>query len=139
MLFRSPTWMGRIEWFRKHQYKSFADGSEDQHLLFRAFNESHYECLDEILFGYREEGRTLKKMFNSRVSYLKSFLHECVTRRRLILATLIIFSQLIKFVGDVLNIILGMPGARNRLVPLSKKQKETWQKQWQQFSKNLHN
>ncbi len=126
-----PTWMGRIEWFRKYQYKSFANGSEDQHLLFRAFNDSQYECLDEILFGYREEKRTLRKMFNSRKSYLKSYLHECVARRRLILAIMIIFDQLFKFVGDMLNIILGISGTRNRLVPLNKNEKETWQKQWQ--------
>lgn len=133
-----PTWMGRIEWFRKHQYKSFADGSEDQHLLFRVFSESHYECLDEVLFGYREGNRTLKKMFNSRKSFLKSFLHECVSRKRPIFAFLIIFDQLIKLSGDMLNIILKIPGARNRLLPLSNKQEKTWKEQWQEFSAKSH-
>lgn len=49
-----PTWMGRIEWFRKHRYT--VPGPyfcEDQELLLRSYCESRLGTLDEILFAYR--------------------------------------------------------------------------------------
>jgi glycosyltransferase involved in cell wall biosynthesis len=49
-----PTWMGRIEWFRKHRYT--VPGPyffEDQELLLRSYRESKFGTVDEILFGYR--------------------------------------------------------------------------------------
>lgn len=49
-----PTWMGRIEWFRKHRYT--VPGPyfcEDQELLLRSYRESRLGTLDEILFAYR--------------------------------------------------------------------------------------
>lgn len=49
-----PTWMGRIEWFRKHRYT--VPGPyfcEDQELLLRSYRDSRLGTLDEILFAYR--------------------------------------------------------------------------------------
>jgi len=49
-----PTWMGRIEWFRKHRYA--VPGPyfcEDQELLLRSYRDSRLGTLDEILFAYR--------------------------------------------------------------------------------------
>ena len=49
-----PTWMGRIEWFRKHRYTVPAPYfCEDQELLLRTYLTSRFATLDEILFGYR--------------------------------------------------------------------------------------
>lgn len=52
--FPHPTWMGRIEWFRKHRY--MAPGPyccEDQELLLRSYCVSRFCTLKEILFAYR--------------------------------------------------------------------------------------
>lgn len=49
-----PTWMGRIEWFRKHRY-TVPDPyfCEDQELLLRSYRDSRFATLDEIQFAYR--------------------------------------------------------------------------------------
>lgn len=49
-----PTWMGKIEWFRRHRYT--VPGPyfcEDQELLLRSYLVSEFATLDEILFAYR--------------------------------------------------------------------------------------
>lgn len=49
-----PTWMGKIEWFRKYRYAIPAPYfCEDQELLLRSYLVSRFCTLDEILFGYR--------------------------------------------------------------------------------------
>src|SRR6202162_3531868 len=54
-----PTWLGKLSWFRRYRYKS---ESEDHDLLFRAYCNSTYANLPEILHGYREEVLDLKKI-----------------------------------------------------------------------------
>lgn len=52
--FPHPTWMGKIEWFRKHRYT--VPGPyfcEDQELLLRSYCDTRLGTLDEILFAYR--------------------------------------------------------------------------------------
>jgi len=57
-----PTWMGRIEWFRKNRYSEPSSYlCEDQELLLRTYLHSRFCTLDEILFAYR-----LKSKFNSK-------------------------------------------------------------------------
>ena len=49
-----PTWMGRIEWFRKHLYTVPAPYfCEDQELLLRTYLASRFCTINEILFAYR--------------------------------------------------------------------------------------
>ncbi len=49
-----PTWMGKIEWFRKYRYAIPASYfCEDQELLTRSYCESKFFTIDEILFAYR--------------------------------------------------------------------------------------
>lgn len=56
--FPHPTWMGRIGWFRKHRYATPGPFfCEDQELLLRAYDQSRFGCVDEILFAYRVRGR----------------------------------------------------------------------------------
>lgn len=53
-----PTWMGRVEWFRKHRYTIPGPyRSEDQELLLRSYRDSRFATLDEILFAYRIRGK----------------------------------------------------------------------------------
>jgi glycosyltransferase involved in cell wall biosynthesis len=52
--FPHPTWMGRVEWFRRHRY--MVPGPyfcEDQELLLRSYPISEFATLDEVLFAYR--------------------------------------------------------------------------------------
>lgn len=53
-----PTWMGRIEWFRRFRYRiPESYQSDDQELLLRSYRESTFCCVDEVLFAYRIRDR----------------------------------------------------------------------------------
>lgn len=49
--FPHPTWMGRLEWFRRHHYATYH--CEDQELLLRSFSTSRFATLSNVLFAYR--------------------------------------------------------------------------------------
>jgi len=49
-----PTWMGRSAWFRRYRYNPMAVRYEDVELLYRAYRESRFANLPEILHAYRE-------------------------------------------------------------------------------------
>jgi len=78
-----PTWMGRIEWFRKYRYgipESYL--SDDQELLLRSYRESTFACVDEIQFAYRIRDRIrLKKHLRIHWTVM-SFQVATFTRRR---------------------------------------------------------
>lgn len=76
--FPHPTWMGRIEWFRKYRYAEPAPYfCEDQELLLRSYRTSCFATLNEILFAYRIRGkanreklaRTFRAVINIQVHY----------------------------------------------------------------------
>jgi glycosyltransferase involved in cell wall biosynthesis len=75
-----PSWMGKTEWFRRHQYKSPAPYScEDQELLLRAHRSSKYHTLEEYLLEYRvriyEDRRKLWKTYWAMLKFqLKYFI-----------------------------------------------------------------
>jgi glycosyltransferase involved in cell wall biosynthesis len=70
-----PTFMGRIDWFRKHRYDSRAlAGVEDQDLLLRAYRESRFANLPDILMGYRETAIYLKKVLRARYEFSRSLI-----------------------------------------------------------------
>lgn len=65
--FPHPTWMGRIEWFRRHRYRlPEIVRAEDQELLLRSYSASRFACLPEVLMGYRQTTLPLKKILTAR-------------------------------------------------------------------------
>lgn len=53
-----PTWIGRMEWFRRHRYASPGPYfCEDQELLLRSHAGSRFATVPEILFAYRVRTR----------------------------------------------------------------------------------
>lgn len=67
-----PTWMGRIEWFRRHRYASPAPYlCEDQELLLRTWSVSSFATHPEVLFAYRIRSRLdWRKSYKTRTSVL---------------------------------------------------------------------
>jgi len=64
-----PTWMGRLEWFRRFRYRvPEVVLAEDQDLLLRAYDSSVFACLPETLLGYRVGPTRLSKVLRVRVS-----------------------------------------------------------------------
>lgn len=66
-----PTWMGRLEWFRKHRYAEPGPYfCEDQELLLRTYQHSRFHTADEILFAYRTRSKTnWKKLKKTRQTF----------------------------------------------------------------------
>jgi glycosyltransferase involved in cell wall biosynthesis len=57
--FPHPTWIGRLEWFRKHRYGSKNVWRiEDQEMLLRSYDTSRFAVLTEFLLAYRIRDRT---------------------------------------------------------------------------------
>ncbi len=67
-----PTWMGRLDWFDKHQYRPDAIRMEDYDFLLRTYQTSSFACLPDILLGYRVACLSLNKILNARY-------HLCIT------------------------------------------------------------
>jgi glycosyltransferase involved in cell wall biosynthesis len=62
-----PTWMGRIEWFRRYRYRiPEVVRAEDQELLLRSYRTSRFACLPEVFLGYRRPGLTLETVLTAR-------------------------------------------------------------------------
>ncbi|MDQ6986806.1 MAG: glycosyltransferase family 2 protein, partial [Mariprofundaceae bacterium] len=124
-----PTWMGKLQWFRRHRYRSSADGAEDQELLYRAYRESCFACLCEPLLAYRES-RTAKKMFRARRIVLRALGREAYARGYYADLMKIVLIQVFKLCGDVLQHGLGMASLRNPLQPLDAVTQSLWIELW---------
>ena len=124
-----PTWMGKIEWFRKNKYRSCSDGAEDQNLLFRTYKESAFACISEPLLAYREERRTFRKMIRARKVFSYSNAKTALQNKQPIAALKIVLWQCSKAFGDILNIFLRISAMRNKLQKPSKKTLFSWEEQ----------
>ena len=125
-----PTWMGRIEWFRKYRYMSFADGAEDQHLLCRTYNSSHFSCLNEPFLAYREGLKPLNKTIRARIIFIRACLCEFASQRRYDMMVAVTIVSLLKMIADVFNLLFGIPSMRNHLLPLSEEEQSKWKIYW---------
>jgi hypothetical protein len=67
-----PSWLGRLEWFRRHRYPDPAPFyAEDFELLLRACESSRYGALPQVLLAYRVRSRIeLKKTLRARRAQL---------------------------------------------------------------------
>ena len=62
-----PTWMGKMEWFRRYRYRvPEVVRAEDQDLLLRSYRTSRFACLPEVLLGYRQTELPLRKVLVAR-------------------------------------------------------------------------
>ena len=77
-----PTWMGKIEWFKKHYYSNSKPYcTEDQELLLRTYNESKFSACSEILLAYRvRQSNSFKKLIKTRMAMIR-FQSVCFFRR----------------------------------------------------------
>lgn len=126
-----PTFLGKMEWFRKYRYAEFPKHFQDQHLLLRAIAESRFALIPEILLGYREESLTIRKQFRYRWSYIQSFpnlLRELGVGRSAIL----IAAQVAKLLLDILAIStkLDYRILKHRAQPLTSEELRQWQIVW---------
>lgn len=125
-----PTWMGRKSWFEKNPYKTWMKKAQDQDLLLRTHSSSCFESLQCALVGYHEEARTLKKMFIARWYFLLAAINVFVCGMKFSYAILVVVVQMLKIIGDVFNLCVGIKNFRNQLDPLSLSLRNEWEKVW---------
>jgi glycosyltransferase involved in cell wall biosynthesis len=78
-----PSWMGRAEWFRRFRYKTpELVRSQDQELLLRAYPESRFAVLDEVLLGYRMGPVALRNTLSQRRCLLGAQISQFMQRRQ---------------------------------------------------------
>ncbi len=78
-----PSWMGRADWFRRYRYRTpVLVRSQDQELLLRAYPDSRFAVLDEILLGYRMGPIALRNIFLSRRCFLSAQISRFAQRRQ---------------------------------------------------------
>lgn len=103
-----PTWMGRIEWFRKHRYT--VPGPyfcEDQELLLRSYRESRLSTINQILFGYRIRARVnWRKLAKTRLTILRIQLRHF----KVVHQWHFVMLAMLTFVGRVISDLLKLVG-----------------------------
>jgi glycosyltransferase involved in cell wall biosynthesis len=70
-----PTWMARTAWYRRYLYDPTALRFEDIELLYRAYRDSRFANLPQLLYGYREMRGGFRKRLKTRlgrIRYLRS-------------------------------------------------------------------
>lgn len=121
-----PTWMGRIEWFRRHLYAEPAPYCcEDQELLLRAHLTSRYHALPESLLAYRVRTRVpLRKLFRTRRALAIVQLRYFYSAGRYGDAILAVSSFLARTTADLLRKLF--PRLRSDVRPLGAGETATW-------------
>lgn len=130
-----PTWMGRTGWFLKYRYRSLSkkassDKAQDQFLLFRTHRTSRFACINEVLLGYREDGRSLKKSLKARYLLCRGVAFESIRRGWFYTALMSVINQSLKMLGDILSIKFGIMGLRNSLLTADSLLAKRWDDIW---------
>ena len=101
--FPHPTWMGKMEWFRKYRYAEPGPYfCEDQELLLRSCRESRFATVDEILFAYRIRTKiSWKKPAKTRLAVLKIQLRHFIRLNQWYFALLSVAACIMKMSSDL--------------------------------------
>jgi glycosyltransferase involved in cell wall biosynthesis len=158
-----PTFFGRIEFFRKYQYRAsavrcedqdlllrsytrprsmLASGmlkSQDQDLLVRSFKAARFANVPEVLIGYRESRLDWKKNLTSRKYVAISFFQNHWKDGHRALALRALFGQVFKSLVDLLAIGTGLDYQilRHRARPISADERGRWTEVWTTLNDGL--
>lgn len=127
-----PTFMGRIEWFRRFGYDERMTRSQDQDLLMRSYRHSRFENLPEVLLGYREESLSARKQIQWRLGLAKALAREFLRQSRPIVAAWALVGQASKAGVDLTAMLTGL-GYRilqHRARPVSAEEQRAWGEVW---------
>ena len=112
-----PTWMGRIEWFRRHRYATPGPYmSEDLELLLRSFSLSRFGVVPEVLFAYRLRDKfAFRKVVKTRWTVVKLQVKYFLLEKQFIYLIFAIAAFVIKVTLDFFNIVLQKMSAQTFL------------------------
>jgi glycosyltransferase involved in cell wall biosynthesis len=103
-----PTWMGRTAWFRRWRYRESAIGMEDQDLLLRAYRDSRYANVPELLLAYREPRLDLRKIGRTRRHMAMGYAAEHRRQGNPALALQAVAGQAVRMAVDTVAIGTGL-------------------------------
>lgn len=103
-----PTWMGRSDWFHRFHYKlPEVIRAEDQELLLRAYPDSKYHSIPDVLLAYRQGDYSFRKTLVARRFLLKAQINMFLSRgQALYLMKTLLFTGL-KLSVDIVAAIPG--------------------------------
>jgi len=136
-----PTYIGRIEWFRRYGYRQEALRCEDQDLLLRSYLSSKFANLPEILLGYREEKLSLKKILTGRWHFVRVAARKFFLQGRPDIAIRASLGQGFKGIADCLAVgtRLNYRLLRHRAVGVSDAERRSWEHVWQSINQLKRN
>lgn len=131
-----PTYVGRLEWFRRYGYNEALHKSQDQDLLLRSYRFSHFSNLPEILLGYREDKIYLKKILTGRWHFARVAAKEFCRRQQPGMAMRAVFEQWLKAVVDCLAVSSGLNYRilRRRAKAITDAERSEWEQVWEQVN-----
>jgi glycosyltransferase involved in cell wall biosynthesis len=123
-----PTWMGKLEWFRRNPYLETCVRMEDKELLFRTCKTSKFACINEPLLGYRENSLSVSKVMSARWCFAKVLVNEGNLKE----AILGLGGQLAASLRDIAAISSGLNYKilKHRAVPVGPNVTEGWTQLW---------
>ncbi len=129
-----PTWMGKVEWFRRNRYSTDAIRMEDQELLLRTHRNSRFATVPEIVLGYREDELSLRKLLIARKNLSKVLFQHGLERRQFTRAVAGIVSHAAKGLADTIAIYTGLNYRilGHRAKPIRPEEEKNWRSVWEQ-------
>jgi len=127
-----PTWTGRTAWFARYGYRPGA--SEDQDLLLRAYQESQFANLPEVLLGYRQHRDMNRYSIWRRRKFTGRAVRHMLRDGRAHLAVSAVLKMLVLGLTDMAAFSLGVEDRvlRQRAAPASRAEKAEWRSLWVQ-------
>ncbi|MFH1058843.1 MAG: glycosyltransferase family A protein [Pseudomonadota bacterium] len=131
-----PTFLGRLDWFKKYYYRIGAVRCEDQDLLLRSFRDSKFANVDMILLGYREDRIDISKTYIGRKSWVKSVNKDKSICGKRGLPIMTAAEQLCKLTVDYLAVKTNLNYflLRNRATKVLNNERDEWANIWKQVN-----
>lgn len=133
VLMPHSTWMGRIEWFRRDQYRS-GTAVEDQDLLYRTYQKSQFATVPQLVLGYREDKLSLIYLLRQRWHAYRHILPNAIQQREFTNAALCIVGEAAKGLTETVAILTGLNHRllRRRAMPILGDEAGEWHSVWEE-------
>lgn len=127
-----PTWIGKRTWYDKYRYDPVNKKGEDRELLLRAYRESRFACLPEVLVGYRNDHLTLRKNLSKRAWFSWALLMQSIQQVNPSLL-LGVAEQSAKASIEMVAVALGQRNraVRKRILDITDSERATWDAVWE--------
>jgi glycosyltransferase involved in cell wall biosynthesis len=127
------TMMGKTDWFKQYYYDERTRGlGEDQDLMLRAHQYSHFANLPDILMGVCEPRLNLKKTLTQRYYFMQSRIRYYYQLRDGASLVRAVLGQCARAGLDVVAISsgLGYRLLRHRARPITEEERQEWMRVW---------